>query len=288
MNRLLTSLLCLVIVMSGCRSSKHLAARGQTPSMGSSAETLSPAGAQKAAAECVARVAAVQAGKPCLTATAKVAISGKGKDLSASGQLRLKRDDVVRLSIRVLGMEVGLLEFTPSDVLIVDRFNKQYVRASYAEVPFLKQADLDFYALQALFWNEIFVPGQRKLDERARSRFSLSETEGRNLLSLTDTPRLRYDFFANSRTDCIEALRVEGRNASDRGTFSFTYADFRPFSGRSFPTRMQMRVTGAGTDLGLDLSLSGLKTDSDWNTRTTVSAKYTRRPLDQVLKALKL
>lgn len=288
MNRLLTSLLCLVIALSGCRSSKHLAERGQTPSTGPSTETLSPSEAQKAAAECVARVAAVQAEGPCLTATAKVAISGKGKDFSASGQLRLKRDDVVRLSVRVLGMEVGLLEFTPSDVLIVDRFNKQYVRASYAEVPFLSQADLDFYALQALFWNEIFVPGQRRLDERARSRFSLSEAEGRNLLSLTDTPRLRYDFFANSRTDCIEALRVEGRNASDRGTFSFSYADFRPFSGRSFPTRMQMRVTGAGTDLGLDLSLSGLKADSDWNTRTTISAKYTRRPLDQVLKALKL
>ena len=164
MNRLLTSLLCLVIALSGCRSSKHLAERGQTPSTGPSAETLSPSEAQKAAAECVARVAAVQAEGPCLTATAKVAISGKGKDFSASGQLRLKRDDVVRLSVRVLGMEVGLLEFTPSDVLIVDRFNKQYVRASYAEVPFLSQADLDFYALQALFWNEIFVPGQRKLD----------------------------------------------------------------------------------------------------------------------------
>ena len=59
------------------------------------------------------------------------------KDLSVNGTLRMKRNDVVQLSLTFLGMEVGRMEFTPSDVLIIDRFNKQYVRASYDEVSFL-------------------------------------------------------------------------------------------------------------------------------------------------------
>lgn len=99
-----------------------------------------------------------------VTASTKVRLSGVGgKDLSVNGKLQMKRNDVIRLSLRFLGMEVGLMEFTPNDVLVVDRINKQFVRAKYGEVSFLRQAGLDFYALQSLFWNELFIPGQHTL-----------------------------------------------------------------------------------------------------------------------------
>ena len=51
---------------------------------------------------------------------------------------------------------------------------------------------------------------------------------------------------------------------------------------------MQMQVSGTGKDMGLSLTLSNLKNDTDWNTRTTVSAKYTRRSVNEVLKGLNL
>ena len=49
-----------------------------------------------------------------------------------------------------------------------------------------------------------------------------------------------------------------------------------------------MKVSGTGKDLTLGLSLSNLKNDSDWNTRTSLSAKYTRRSLQEVMKGLNL
>lgn len=73
------------------------------------------------------------------------------QNLSVGGTLKMKRDDVVQLSLTVLGIEVGRLEFTPKDVLIVDRVNKQYVRARYDQVAFLQTADLDFYAFSRCF-----------------------------------------------------------------------------------------------------------------------------------------
>ena len=100
---------------------------------------------------------------PSQTFSAKtdVELSLKGKKVNVNGSLKMKRDALVQLSFTFLGFEVGRMEFTPTEVLLVDRANKRYVRASYDEVEVLKQAGLDFSTLQALFWNEIFVPGQK-------------------------------------------------------------------------------------------------------------------------------
>lgn len=85
-------------------------------------------------------------------------VDADGKQISCGGSLKMKRDDVIQLSLTFLGFEVGRLEFTPKDGLVVDRIHKQYSRASYAEVDFLRQAGLDFYTLQSLFWSKSSPP----------------------------------------------------------------------------------------------------------------------------------
>ena len=49
---------------------------------------------------------------------------------------------------------------------------------------------------------------------------------------------------------------------------------------------MQMCVSGTTKDVTLSLNLSGLKTDANWNYRTTISSKYTRRSVQEVLGKL--
>lgn len=273
-------LLCCIAVVTGCRSTSNLE-KSSTAAVPTTATSTSAA----AAKAYVQRAASVQANKQFLTASAKVGITGFGKDLTVNGSLKMKRDDVVRLSLRFLGVEVGLLEFTPQDVLVVDRINKQYVRAAYSEVSFLKQAGLDFYSLQSLFWNELFVPGSRSALQDA-DRFKLSEENGQSILSLTDTPALAYYFYTSPSDATVRQLVVKGSKATDKGTFSWTYGNFTTFGARSFPSSMKMSVTGTGKDVGLDLSLSSIGSDDDWNTRTTVSAKYKRRTVAEVFKSL--
>ena len=211
-------------------------------------------------------------------------LNAGGSSLSAGGTLRMKRDDVVQLSLTFLGLEVGRLEFTPDGVLIVDRMNKQYVRAAYTDVSFLRQAGLDFYTLQALFWNELFVPGQRRADAAA-GRFRISASGDHTLLSLTDAPGLDYSFLAQTATGCVDRVYVTPRDGQD-GQFTWTYADFTAVGGKPFPTTMTCAVTGTGKDVGFTLRLSRIGNDSGWPTRTEVSDKYTRRDADEILRRL--
>ncbi len=280
MKHLSIALLLCAAAFASCRSTKNI----ESATTSSSAVT-APSSTESTAAAVVKNVAKNQVTKTFLTAKVKVEIEGLGKSLSANGTLRMKRNDVVQLSVTFLGMEVGRLEFTPQDVLIVDRLNKQYVRAAYSEVSFLKKANLDFYALQSVFWNELFVPGERNTANSA-SRFTLSYQNGTPVLSLTNTPQLSYSFLTQPNPALLTALVVKGTKDTDKGEFRFDYSDFSAFDGRQFPNAMSMKVTGTGKDVGLKLNLSRLANDSDWETRTTVSSKYTRRSVDQVLGKL--
>lgn len=281
-------LLITCAVLTACRTSEKFTAGSDTADNTTASASVTGKGT---AGSAVARkyavsVARVKVGRQCIVASAKAKIKYGGSDLSVSAQLRMKRDDVVRLSLRFLGMEIGVLEFTPQDVLVLDRMNKRYVRAAYSEVSFLKAAELDFYSLQSLFWDELFVPGERNA-ENAASRFALSK-EGENpILTLTDTPRLTYAFTTATDELVVERLLVKGQKSNDKGQFTWTYGNFEEFAGRLFPTDMKMSVTGTGKDVSLDLKLSGLKNDSDWNTRTTVSSKYTRMSVDEIFKGFK-
>lgn len=86
--------------------------------------------------------------------TARLGMDLTDSELSCTGRLRMLRDDVVQLNLTFLGMNIGTLEFTPDTVLLVDRVNRQYVRARYTDIDALRERSIDFAALQSLFWGE--------------------------------------------------------------------------------------------------------------------------------------
>lgn len=284
MKQSLIFLFVAALALTSCHTSKNVTGGATSATTAGSTQTTQIT----SAAECVKKVSAQSLSQQCLTAKLKVNLQGMGKEISVNGNLRMKRDDVVQITLSFLGIEVGRLEFTPQDVLIVDRMNKQYVRASYNEVGFLKTAELDFYSMQSLFWNELFVPGQRSARNSA-GNFTLSSENGNNVLTLTHAPRLVYSFFTSPTTNLIEKLVVKGSGSNDKGTFAFAYSDFQTFGNRQFPRGMEMQISGldkknsSGT---LSFSLSRLSADSDWQTRTTISSKYTRRSAEEVLGKL--
>ena len=101
-----------------------------------------------------------------ITSKVKFSIEVGVQKLTLTGNLKMKRDDCIRLQLMAFGfVEAGRIELTPEYVLIMDRINKQYMKATYSSVDFLRNSGLNFYTLQALFWNELFVPGQTKVTD---------------------------------------------------------------------------------------------------------------------------
>lgn len=220
-----------------------------------------------------------------MSAKIKVTVAFDGKDFSTSGTLKMNKDNIIQLTLidPILGlMEVGRMEFTPTNVVIIDRMNKQYMDVPYSEVSFLKRANVDFNTLQSLFWNELFIPGKKGNVDA--SLYTFSQPSSTVVMDYDDS-MLHYRFVSEKASHHLTKTSIN--NPSDsKYAFAFTYGDFTQFQGRQFPQDMTMSFTASGKSASLSLSLSSLKASSEKITPTSPSSKYTKVKADKVFKML--
>lgn len=282
-------LLIVLLSLGACRSSKHL-----EKSKHASPEALAEAAAERAEAE--ARRAAVEAAKGVVenqpegkALQARLRVEGRlgSQSMTLGGQLRMKRDEVVMLSLTMLGFEVARMEFRPQEVLLVNRTKKTYARAAYADVPFATRAGLDFGSLQAVFWNGLFAPGTPPGEALAAQlgRFALTGDEAGKRLTLTDAPLADYAFTLNPETMRIEALTVRAKHDAAQA-LSCRYGEPADVAGmkQAFPTHMVLEASAGRHALALDMQLSRLSTKGDFDTETKLSGRYKEVSPEEVIK----
>ena len=216
-----------------------------------------------------------------LTASLKFSLNIGSRDVSVGGQLHMKHDDVIRIQLMALGIvEAGRLEFTPDYVLLMDRINKQYVMADYDQLDFLRQSGITFYTLQALFWNQLFEPGQQ---EPRISDFEAQRIGNIVSIRLPEAVKmLNYSWQADVATARIQNARVDHSEAQ----LQWNYADFQKVGSFVFPSDMRVSVSGHERSLKVGLQLSALSSDDDWESRTTISSKYKKVDIDDILDRL--
>lgn len=91
------------------------------------------------------------------TSKVKVTITQEGKEITTNGNLRMRYDDVIQLTLvdPLLGIaEIGRIELSPKKILIIDRVNKRYVDTTYDEFSAFKSRNIDFPTIQDFFWQE--------------------------------------------------------------------------------------------------------------------------------------
>lgn len=249
----------LAILLASCRSSREAAV------------------VPKATEAYTREVAASAPSAPALTAKVRADLAGFGGDISVSGNLRMKRDELIQLSFNFIGMEVARIEFSPTEVLVVNRMRKEYFRAPYTAVPQVAALGLDFRALQAVFWNELFAPGTPAGSELGSQlhRFALSERDGRTLLVLSDTPRVSYVFHTLPSTRRITLFEAVDRTGGTGATLSCNYDGFKRVEGlkATFPSTVKLAATLPGKEMRIDLSLTRISTSADWQ-KTTLNSRY--------------
>lgn len=217
-----------------------------------------------------------------------------GKKIDVSGKLSMRRDQVIRLQlfIPIIGTEVGRLEFTPDHVLLVDRLHKEYVQAGYDKVSFLKDNGISFYSLQALFWNQLFLPGKQTLSESDLKAFTADLTGTDATVPIAYTAgNMAYSWTADRTAARLLSAIVSYSSASHgKSSLSWKYDDFRSVGSKQFPARQTFSFTTTATSspqsATVTVAMDNIKTDDSWETTTTVSSKYKRVEVDDILQKL--
>lgn len=218
----------------------------------------------------------------CLTARINFSADSGNKDFSVGGTLRMKRDDVIQITLVPLGiMEAGRLELTHDYIMIIDRMNHRYVKADYQDIPMFNASGVNFNTFQALFWNELFIlDGDSKT--LAEDNFAKDVKDSSIRLSAKASRKAVISFLTGATDGLIHETNVAMAGQQDSPMLQWQYADFTKVNEQQFPSQMKMRFNGT-KPLQATIRLSNFKNDSSWETRTKPSNRYTQVSLETII-----
>lgn len=218
-------------------------------------------------------------------------IDAMGKHITVDGKIYMRKDEVIRLVISPLGlMEVGRLEFTPDYVMIVNRLEKEYTKATYSDLDFLKNNGVTFYTLQSLFWNQLFMPGKNSLGEGDIAKFGADMTQTQQRHITLKQNSLLLDWTTDvARALISKAAITYGKGTAQASNMDFDYADFVPVGSKMFPSKVSMSFNSKAVNSGkmtLTVKMNKVTNDSGWESKTTLSGKYTEVKAETLFRKL--
>jgi hypothetical protein len=242
-----------------------------------------------------------------ITSKVKFSVEVGPQKLTLTGNLKMKRDDVIRLQLMAFGfVEAGRIELTKEYVLIMDRINKQYLKAPYISVDFLRNSGLNFNTLQALFWNELFRPNQvgvkneaddkdKKDKKKNEKETTLSAKEDLTIYSILESGddmiisreegKMDYSWLASKQTALIRMANVLYKDRFHGNTqLNWDYTDFDLLGKTMFPKKHTITLTTTDKEVKLGMTLNYIGNESEWETRTEVSNKYREVTVDEILR----
>ncbi|WP_348524204.1 DUF4292 domain-containing protein [Parabacteroides sp. PH5-8] len=219
------------------------------------------------------------------SARTNVDLNIPGNSLSSRVDLKMVRDSAFQLSVQpFLGLEVFRIEFNVDSVKVIDRMNKRYVAESYARLKGTLPIAFNFYNLQALFTNHLFIPGEQSIPASQYKRFSLKQGGSAAEIRIKDAMGLLYTFTADGEEKLWSTYVTD---KSEQYALQWIYSDFRLADNQPFPMLMDIELFNEGTSAGgMKLHFSKIQTNIPVKIESNIPDKYKRITFAEMIKGL--
>ena len=212
----------------------------------------------------------------------------KKNTTSANAQLRIIKDQIIQLSLRIpfLGTEVARISFTPEQIIILDRSNRRYVSESMQTIKEKTSIDFDFdfYSLQALFTNQLFIAGKSSIVPEDYNSFRWSEDKFFVKLNNTDNQGINYDFTSDYTNRIIQTEMYKNKMETN---MNWLYKEFGLASNnRLFPMKMTMELTVPDDLITLNLTFNKVDIDTEFILDTAIPDRYQPIEIEQIIKLI--
>lgn len=210
--------------------------------------------------------------------------SGK-KSQKVGAQVKMIKDEVIQISVRpsflIFGAEVFRITITPESIVIIDRLNKKYTSEDIKSIQ--EKVHFNFYNMQALLTNSIFVPEQKTVSNKDTEKFSVSKTKDVYMLGLVNN-KTTYNFAVDAADRVVSTLIFD----QNKNTIQWTYDKFTQSGSYIYPTQMLAQVEVKDKRIDIGLELPSLDFNQEVNIDQSISNSYQKVPLAEILKITSL
>lgn len=212
-------------------------------------------------------------------------ISTGTKTLSSKGSLRIVNNEAILLSVQPLfGIEMFRLYVEPEHIIILDRMNKRYVKESFEDIKGKNPVGFNFYTLQSLFTNNLFIPEKSSVSLKDYKTFRYSEGENYYILAARDKKsNIDYTFSINGND---QITLTELNMPANQYSLQWNYDQFTLMNNLFFPYEMKIVASTQKRNLNTNISLSSISLNESLSLDTSIPDSYTKVELKDVLKML--
>lgn len=162
-----------------------------------------------------------------LTAKAKFSFKNDKQDIdNATINFRVRKDSLIWFSVTAVGFEVARGMISPQELVVLDKFNKDYYAFTYPELSRRFQFELSYPLLQSLLVGNLLQP--RQPDQPI---YRVSDSD--RLLLRQPGGQMVIDNYLGEATGRVESLRVV--QPATQNALTLDYAEFKNLEGYLFP-----------------------------------------------------
>lgn len=210
-----------------------------------------------------------------LTTKGNVEFKAGNSSQKVPAVFKMVKDSILQVSIRIpiLGGEAMRLTITPDSIFMVDRMKKQYIAERFKDSKAIAGFDFNFYNLQALFTNKLFIPGNREVTEKDFQKYDISSANDVYMLKTKGKGDLLYNFAVDATNHVASTLIY---NEKKKITLQWSYNDFIKDNNLVYPTNMQAKVDVAKKRVDINITYDKLEIDKSFSIDNSISPKYTK------------
>ena len=219
------------------------------------------------------------------SARLNVSLSTGGRSLSTRANARILHDDILQVTVQmpILGVTMFRLYVEPQSVTIIDVMNRRYVHESIASLQEIFPVGFDFYTLQALFTNALFVPGSRHVEVRDYRHFDIVLTNDLQYFMRGHDRRsgIEYSFIVNGYDRVTQADIVH-----EDSFLRWSYFNFAMAGQHAFPHRMNIEMATATQRATAEMTFSNIAINESFQITPTVPDGFTRASVADVMRMI--
>ena len=223
-----------------------------------------------------------------LSGRLNVNVKTSKKSIGSNASIKMIRNERIQLSFQpFLGYEAFRMELTPDSILFVDRFNKRYAAESFSSLKLNHRLDFNFYNLQAVLANQLFLAGKTDVDASDYKSFTIKNEYDKALMQTDDNQNIQY-VFTGDALHKIRSLSMSTNEQLTNASLVSVYDKFQQVAdNQTFPMLMNLTVKLPSNEtLEFRFNYSKVELDKNLDVDFSLPTKYQRLELNDIIKMI--
>lgn len=233
-----------------------------------------------------------------LTGKLNVCLQTSKNKVASNASIRMIKDEMIQVSLQpFFGYEAFKFMITPDSIIFVSRYTKQFAAEKISDLNSRSTSiDFNFYNLQSLLTNQLFMAGKNNLAPDDHKVFSIENTRDRSMLQTKDRQSIQY-LFIGDPTHKIQSLYMSTHKQGKDISLLSEYGNFQQITpGQTFPMLLNIRLNAPeeqgskqkkGQEYEVKLNYSKIELDKTIDSDFSIPEKYQRVLLEDLLKMIK-